>query len=177
MHGGLVQAAPSLDLASHVRDESASLYAQMGRDLKDCCFWPTPILASALLNCLKRLLFQLEPRRARQMDNTLLVVLLAIAVIAILAGVWFYYQRNSSKRLKQRFGPEYDRTVERLNNRDDAEKELRAREARVTRYKIVALSKEDSRRYHDRWIAVQAQFVDEPKVAVSEANFLIHRKS
>ncbi len=48
------------------------------------------------------------------MDNTLLVVLLAIAVIAILAGVWFYYQRNSSKRLKQRFGPEYDRTVERL---------------------------------------------------------------
>jgi FtsZ-interacting cell division protein ZipA len=107
------------------------------------------------------------------MDNTLLVVLLAIAVIAILGGVWFYYQRNSSKRLKQRFGPEYDRTVERLNNRDDAEKELRAREARVTRYKIVALSKEDSRRYHDKWTAVQAQFVDEPKVAVSEANFLI----
>jgi hypothetical protein len=107
------------------------------------------------------------------MDNTLLVVLLAIAVIAIAAGAWFYYQRNTSKRLKERFGPEYDRTVERLNNRDDAEKELRAREARVTRYKIVALSKEDSRRYHDKWVAVQAQFVDEPKVAVSEANFLI----
>jgi hypothetical protein len=107
------------------------------------------------------------------MDNTLGVVLLAIAVIAILAGVWLYYQRNSSKRLKERFGPEYDRTVERLNNRDDAEKELRARETRVTRYKIVALSKEDSRRYLDKWSAVQSQFVDEPKVAVSEANFLI----
>ena len=107
------------------------------------------------------------------MDNTLLVVLLAIAVIAIAAGIWFYYQRNSSKRLKERFGPEYDRTVDRLNNRDEAEKELRARETRVTRYKIVALSKEDSRRYHDKWIAVQSQFVDEPKVAVSEANFLI----
>jgi hypothetical protein len=107
------------------------------------------------------------------MDTTLLAVLLAIAVIAIVAGVWFYYQRTSSKRLQERFGPEYDRTVERLNNRDDAEKELRAREARVTRFKIAALSKEDSRRYHDKWIAVQAQFVDEPKVAVSEANFLI----
>jgi hypothetical protein len=55
--------------------------------------------------------------------------------------------------------------VERLKNRDDAEKELRARETRVTRYKIVTLSKEDSRRYHGKWVAVQAQFVDEPKVA------------
>lgn len=107
------------------------------------------------------------------MDNTLLIVLLAIAVIAIGAGVWFYYQRTSSKRLQERFGPEYDRTVERLNNRDEAEKELRNREARVTRFQIVPLSKEDSRRYQDKWNGVQAQFVDEPKVAVSEANFLI----
>lgn len=107
------------------------------------------------------------------MDNTLLIVLLAIAVIAIAAGVWFYYQRTSSKRLQDRFGPEYDRTVERLNNRDVAEKELRDREARVTRFKIVPLSKEDSQRFHDKWTGVQAQFVDEPKVAVSEANFLI----
>ena len=107
------------------------------------------------------------------MDNTLVIVFIAIALIAIVAGVWFYYQRNSSKRLKERFGPEYDRTVERLNNRDVAEKELRNREARVTRFKIVPLSREDSQRYHDKWTGVQAQFVDEPKVAVSEANFLI----
>ena len=107
------------------------------------------------------------------MDNTLLIVLVAIAVIAIVAGLWFYYQRTSSKRLQDRFGPEYDRTVERMNNRDDAEKELRDREARVTRFKIEPLSKEDSQRYHDKWTGVQAQFVDEPKVAVSEANFLI----
>lgn len=112
-------------------------------------------------------------REGTSMDNTLLIVLIAIAVIAIAAGVWFYFQRNSSKRLKERFGPEYDRTVERLNDRDIAEKELRNREARVTRFKIVPLSREDSQRYHDKWIAVQAQFVDEPKVAVSEANFLI----
>ena len=107
------------------------------------------------------------------MDNTLLIVLLAIALIVIAAGAWFYYQRISSKRLKERFGPEYDRTVERLDNRDVAEKELRDREARVTRFKIVPLSREDSQRYRDKWTGVQAQFVDEPKVAVSEANFLI----
>jgi FtsZ-interacting cell division protein ZipA len=107
------------------------------------------------------------------MDNTLLIVLLAIAVIVIAVGAWFYYQRTTSKRLKERFGPEYDRTVERLDNRDVAEKELRDREARVTRFKIVPLSREDSQRYRDKWTGVQAQFVDEPKVAVSEANFLI----
>jgi hypothetical protein len=114
-----------------------------------------------------------ETREGYSMDNTVLIVLIAIAVIAIVAGIWFYYQRNSSKRLKERFGPEYDRTVNRLNNRDVAEKELRNREARVTRFKIVPLSREDSQRYHDKWTGVQAQFVDEPKVAVSEANFLI----
>jgi len=107
------------------------------------------------------------------MDNTLLIVILVIAVLAIAALAWFYYQRTSSKHLKERFGPEYDRTVERRNSRDLAEKELREREARITRYKIVSLSREDSQRYQTKWTAVQAQFVDEPKVAVSEANFLI----
>jgi hypothetical protein len=132
-------------------------------------------LAYSLLFLRSDLLHRSDRRlgRAISMDNTLLIILIAVAIIAIAAGVWFYYQRNSSKRLKKRFGPEYDRTVERLNNRDVAEKELRSREARVTRFKIVPLSREDSQRYHDKWTGVQAQFVDEPKVAVSEANFLI----
>jgi len=107
------------------------------------------------------------------MDNTLLIVILVIAVIAIAAGVWFYFQKNKSQRLKEHFGPEYDRTVERSSSREVAEKELSEREARVSRFKIVPLAKEESQAYQTRWTAVQGQFVDEPKVAVSEANHLV----
>jgi len=107
------------------------------------------------------------------MDNTLVIVLILIAIIVVAAAAWFFYRKRTSEQLKNRFGPEYDRTVERASSREDAERELREREARVTRFKIVALRHEEARGYQTKWQAVQAQFVDEPKVAVSEANHLI----
>ena len=55
------------------------------------------------------------------MDNTLLIVILAIAVLAIAVAAWCYYQKTSSKHLKERFGPEYYRKLERCNGRDLAE--------------------------------------------------------
>lgn len=107
------------------------------------------------------------------MENVLLIIVVAVAVIAIAAAAWFYYQLQNSRRLKQRFGPEYDRTVERLSDREAAERELNEREKRVTRFNIVSLSAQDCERYQSKWTQVQAQFVDEPKTAVSEADFLI----
>lgn len=107
------------------------------------------------------------------MENILLIVVVAVAIIAIVAAAWFYYQLHNSRRLRQRFGPEYDRTVERLSDREAAEKELNEREKRVTRFNIVTLSADDRRRYESRWTEVQAQFVDNPKSAASDANFLI----
>ena len=50
---------------------------------------------------------------------------------------------------------------------------MQARAARVERLHIRPLSSEDARRFQDRWRAVQALFVDDPKAAVTQADQLI----
>jgi hypothetical protein len=107
------------------------------------------------------------------MDTPILLAVIAILIFVIAAGTWYFTRQLSTKRLKEQFGPEYDRTVGRLRSRDVAEKELREREQRVTRFKIVPLPPDESRHYKSHWSAVQARFVDEPKEAVEEANDLI----
>ena len=43
-------------------------------------------------------------------DATLIIV--AVVIIAILiAAAWWYSMRQRSERLRERFGPEYERTV------------------------------------------------------------------
>lgn len=98
-------------------------------------------------------------------------VILVIALIAL--GAWFYYKQYRSRRLKERFGSEYDHAVNKLHDRDLAEAELKHREERVKRFHIVPLAEADCRLYEERWIAVQGRFVDDPKAAVQEAHQLI----
>jgi hypothetical protein len=110
------------------------------------------------------------------MDNQLmLIIVVAILVIICAAvGAWVYMKSIRSRRLKAKFGPEYDQTVERLRNRELAETELQDRERRVKRFDIVPLSMQDASQYRERWAAVQAHFVDVPKEAVEEAHQLVH---
>lgn len=108
------------------------------------------------------------------MDSQLVIIILAVVVIiAVAAGAWLYAKRMKSRRLRDKFGPEYDQTVERLRNRDVAEAELQAREKRVKRFHIVPLSEHDCSMYQESWTGVQGRFVDDPKGAVDEANLLI----
>lgn len=108
------------------------------------------------------------------MDSQLLIIILAVVVIIALgAGAWVYAKRMKSRRLRDKFGPEYDQTVERLHNRDAAESELQARERRVKRFHIVPLLGRDRSAYRESWTAVQGRFVDDPKGAVDEGNMLI----
>jgi hypothetical protein len=105
--------------------------------------------------------------------QTLLIIAAALVLAAVAIGGWMYYRSHRSQRLKSRFGPEYDRTVEQLHDRDAAEAELHQRQQRVERYRIVALSASDCSRYRENWKAVQSRFVDDPPGAVDEANELI----
>jgi hypothetical protein len=108
------------------------------------------------------------------MDNQLITSLVVVAVILLLAGgAWFYYRRTRSKRLKEHFGPEYERTVRTLNSQERAEAELKQREKRVSKYKIVSLPGPERARYRETWMVVQGRFVDQPQAAVAEANELV----
>ena len=104
--------------------------------------------------------------------NTLIAVVLLIAlVIAVMA--WLVMQRQRSAKLKQRFGPEYDRAVIDYGGRKAAETELLKREQRVARLKIVPLTPADALRFSQAWSALQSRFIDSPKGVVAEADHLV----
>lgn len=103
---------------------------------------------------------------------------LALAGVAMLmlcaALAWLYFRRASqSRRLRVRFGPEYDRTVAQLGGRSAAEAELKSREARVGRFHIIALSPAEATRFSQAWAELQARFIDNPKGVVLQADQLV----
>jgi uncharacterized membrane protein len=108
--------------------------------------------------------------------NTVIAAVLLIAlVIALVIAVvaWLVMQRQRSAKLKQRFGPEYDRAVIDFGGRITGEAELLKREERVARLKIVPLTPADALRFSQAWSALQGRFVDSPKGVVVEADQLV----
>jgi hypothetical protein len=104
--------------------------------------------------------------------NTLiLAVVLIVAVAAIVA--WVVMQRQRTQRLRQRFGPEYTRTVDEFGGRTKAEAELTKREQRVARLTITPLAPADAARFSQAWNALQGRFIDNPKGVVGEADRLV----
>ena len=105
------------------------------------------------------------------MNETLLIVLAVVAVIAV-AG-WFFYQKRQSEHLKSRFGAEYDHEVEDKGSRRKAEAELAGREKRVKKLDIRPLEPSAREGFRHSWTDVQARFVDDPPGAVSQADDLL----
>lgn len=104
--------------------------------------------------------------------NTWIVIGVIVALLVIAAGV-LLWRRQRSAGLKARFGPEYVRAVEDTGSEREAEAALSARAARVRRYHLRALNREDRERYFDAWRRVQARFVDDPRGAAREADDLL----
>jgi len=102
------------------------------------------------------------------------LIVAVIVVVAIVAGVgWWAAQRQRSERLRERFGPEYERAVRGAQDRGKAESELMARQERVEALEIRPLEQATRDRFASRWANVQALFVDDPLRAVGQADELI----
>jgi hypothetical protein len=99
-----------------------------------------------------------------------IIIIVIVVVVAVAAGVAYNARR---RRLRQRFGPEYDRLVEQGTSRRQAEAELTARERRVRDLDIRPLSADAQARYSGEWAAVQERFVDAPQDAVTAAQRLV----
>ena len=100
------------------------------------------------------------------------IALIAIFVLLAVIG-WLAAGRRRSAQLKQRFGPEYDRTVASTRERRRAESELEQRRRRVDQLRIRALDDNERDRFSAMWRVVQTRFVDEPAEAVGDADQLI----
>jgi hypothetical protein len=102
------------------------------------------------------------------------VVIAAIIVLAVLAAVAYVQQKRRQQRsaeLRERFGPEYDRTLKRAGGRRKGEAELEQRLQRRRGLEIGSGSDEMS--YAQEWEALQTQFEEAPLPAVARADALV----
>jgi type II secretory pathway component PulK len=106
--------------------------------------------------------------------RTLVWVLVVVVVLAVMAAaVWSVLQARRRAALQQRFGPEYDRAVDRAGGRRAAEAQLTDVADRRDRLELQDLSPAAKSRYDAQWQSVQARFVDEPGQAVTDADGLV----
>jgi FtsZ-interacting cell division protein ZipA len=103
-----------------------------------------------------------------------IAVLAVVAVLAIVVGLWVSRRRRSA-RLKEQFGPEYDRTVGELGEQRAAEAELVAREKKHKKLDIIFLTPEARQEHAAMWAKVQTDFVEDPQDAVGRAERLVTR--
>ena len=101
---------------------------------------------------------------------TVIIVVATIVVVGIAAGVVY---GGRQRRLRRRFGPEYDSLVEERGSRRKAEAELAGRVRRVRGLPIRPVGPAARSRYARRWVAVQEHFVDAPPGAVADAQRLV----
>ncbi len=104
--------------------------------------------------------------------NTTLIIAAVVVIILIVLGIALTRSMRT-KRLKDRFGPEYDKTVDRVGDKSKAEDELEGRLEHMKDLNIRSLSAEEVNRFALEWEKVQAQFVDTPLEALKKANDLI----
>jgi hypothetical protein len=104
--------------------------------------------------------------------NTFIIVA-AVIIVALAAIGWAVMQRRRSLKLRQRFGPEYDRAMNEFGGKTKAEAELTKREQRVARLNLIPITAADAARFSDAWSALQGRFVDNPKGVPAEADILV----
>jgi hypothetical protein len=97
------------------------------------------------------------------------IIVVILVVAAVLIGLSAVSRR---RRLRERFGPEYERVVGEQGRRD-AEAELAERERRVRQLDIRPLTPTARAQYSSEWAGVQEQFVDAPRAAVAGAQTLV----
>ncbi|WP_328890950.1 hypothetical protein [Streptomyces sp. NBC_00316] len=105
-------------------------------------------------------------------SGIVIAIIVAVVVIVLVIGVWMALRR---RHLRDRFGPEYERTVEAEGSRTVAERDLRAREERHDDLDLKPLASTARRQYTQDWNSVQEHFVDRPQEAVGEADQLVTR--
>lgn len=109
------------------------------------------------------------------MPSWIWIVIAAIVVIGVVAAILARSSmgRKRTERLKEHYGPEYERVAGETGDERAAERELVAREKEHKKLDIIPLSAEAGKAYGDKWRRVQTAFVDFPGETVGEADRLV----
>ncbi|WP_028931802.1 hypothetical protein [Pseudonocardia asaccharolytica] len=104
----------------------------------------------------------------------IVVIILAVVALAVIATVaYLTSRRRHREHLRERFGPEYERTLAETGDRRATEAQLAAREKRHRQLDLRDLDDHERAHFHDRWLRVQGDFVDDPDRAVERADALV----
>jgi hypothetical protein len=105
---------------------------------------------------------------------TVVWIVIAIACLVLIGlGAALGMGRGRSRGLRNRFGQEYDRTLESTGDKRQAERQLTARQERRRQFEIHELEPRAQSQYAEQWRAVQARFVDEPAQALRDADGMV----
>jgi len=93
----------------------------------------------------------------------------------IVGAAWLYIQkrRTTTAGLRERFGTEYERTMQTQGSQRKGQAKLLDREKRVEKLNIRELEPAERERFLEKWKSVQSRFVDSPTGAVAEADDLV----
>jgi type II secretory pathway pseudopilin PulG len=106
--------------------------------------------------------------------GVIIAIIVIVVILAIAFGVYRYMQQQKVATASQRFGTEYDRTVQQYGgDKNKAASALQEKEDELQRVTIHPLSTEQREQYAQEWHDVQAKFVDDPGGAVTDADALI----
>jgi len=110
------------------------------------------------------------------MDTTNMTWIVVAFVVAMIIGALVgtaFGRRQRTKKLQEKFGPEYERAINELGDKRQAEHELEARLDHVKALNIRPLSAGEVENFTSSWLATQTEFVDEPLTAIQKADQLI----
>jgi len=110
------------------------------------------------------------------MDQHQLAIVIAVIVAVVLVAVISFVltRKRRSQKLRERFGPEYDRVVKKEGEVRRAEGVLEIRAQRREKFELRPLPAASRAEFSSRWTAVQSLFVDDPKASVSRADQLVN---
>lgn len=103
--------------------------------------------------------------------NILIAVVVAVVVIAVV--LFILTRKRRSQKLREKFGPEYERVVKKEGEVRRAENVLAIRADRREKFQLRPLPSATRADFFGRWRVVQSQFVDDPKASVSNADRLV----
>ncbi|MBB3991088.1 hypothetical protein [Croceicoccus naphthovorans] len=104
--------------------------------------------------------------------NPLVWMIVAVVVIALLV-IWYMMARRRTANLRNRFGDEYDRTVDHVGHTGKAEAALEERERRVAQLDIRPLTAAERDTFSHEWHDIKAVFVESPAEAVLHADRML----
>jgi hypothetical protein len=99
------------------------------------------------------------------------IVVVAIPGLVVVGGI--IRNRGRTQRLKQHYGPEYERLLSEGGSEKSANRELTARERQRDKLDLVPLTDTAISNFTTGWQEVQANFVDNPATAVDAADRLV----